>query len=254
MNRKENFIKLSINKHNNKYDYSKVDYINNKTKVCIICPEHGEFWQIPRDHQIGNGCPYCSGKVTFKLTTAQFIKKAKKIHGNEYDYNNVNYINAFTNVEIVCHKHGSFKQRASNHLQGKGCPKCKCSKLEKKLYDFLINNNINFVKEYSPSWLPNKRYDFYLPDFKLLIECQGIQHFYKSYFNEKYGGLDKQIYSDILKYNKTKQNKCDIIYFYEDRKIKKKGVLSNPIFSIYTKDNLLHIKQLCSFFGSLHCQ
>ena len=56
----QEFIEQSKKIHNDKYDYSRVKYINNHTKVCIICPEHGEFWQYPQDHKKGVGCPYCS--------------------------------------------------------------------------------------------------------------------------------------------------------------------------------------------------
>ena len=45
--------------HNGKYDYSKVEYYRSSQKVCIICPEHGEFWQIPAMHLSGRGCPIC---------------------------------------------------------------------------------------------------------------------------------------------------------------------------------------------------
>lgn len=44
------FIEKAREIHGNKYDYSKVDYVNNRTKVCIICPEHGKFWQTPAHH------------------------------------------------------------------------------------------------------------------------------------------------------------------------------------------------------------
>ena len=53
------FIGKAIKKHGNKYDYSKVEYVNSQTKVCIICPEHGEFWQTPSAHVRGNACPIC---------------------------------------------------------------------------------------------------------------------------------------------------------------------------------------------------
>lgn len=56
----EEFISKARNIHGDKYDYSKVSYINNRTKVCIICPKHGEFWQIPNSHLQGQGCPKCS--------------------------------------------------------------------------------------------------------------------------------------------------------------------------------------------------
>ena len=85
----EEFIKEAKEKHGNKYDYSKVEYINNHTKVCIICPEHGEFWQFPQDHLKGRGCICCAGVK--KLTTSDFIEQAKKIHGDKYDYSKVIY-------------------------------------------------------------------------------------------------------------------------------------------------------------------
>lgn len=56
----EDFIKRANSTHEGKYDYSKVKYTNNSTKVCIICPKHGEFWQIPNSHLQGQGCPKCS--------------------------------------------------------------------------------------------------------------------------------------------------------------------------------------------------
>lgn len=58
---KEEFIKDARKVHGDKYDYSKVEYVGSKIKVCIICPKHGEFWQTPSHHFEGKGCPKCSG-------------------------------------------------------------------------------------------------------------------------------------------------------------------------------------------------
>ena len=115
---KESFISKASLIHNNKYDYSKVNYINNKTKVEIICNKHGNFEQTPASHLSGNGCPSC-----IKNTTETFINKAKLIHGNKYNYSLVNYINSYTKVKIICNKHGIFEQTPSGHLRN-GCPKC----------------------------------------------------------------------------------------------------------------------------------
>lgn len=57
----DDFILMAKKVHGDKYDYSKVTYINNRTKVCIICPEHGEFWQTPYSHLKGCECPSCKG-------------------------------------------------------------------------------------------------------------------------------------------------------------------------------------------------
>ena len=86
----EDFIKKAKKIHGDKYDYSKVIYEHGKKKVCIICPEHGEFWQSPHSHVTGkSGCPSCAGNR--KVTMDVFLEKAKKIHGDKYDYSKVLY-------------------------------------------------------------------------------------------------------------------------------------------------------------------
>ena len=118
----EEFIKRAKKIHCNKYDYSKIDYKDSATKICIICPTHGEFYQKPYDHLSGKGCSRCS--VTQRLTTEEFIKRAKEVHGDKYDYSKVKYKSINDIVLIKCSKHGEFFQLAYNHLQGYGCPKC----------------------------------------------------------------------------------------------------------------------------------
>ena len=117
--------------HGNKYDYSKVVYARSKSKVCIICPEHGEFWQTPNNHLNGCGCPKCSGSV--KRDYKSFIDKAKKIHGDKYDYSKVEYRNSKTKVCIICPEHGEFWQTPSEHFNNRGCPECKKKTLNNKL-------------------------------------------------------------------------------------------------------------------------
>ena len=125
-NKKESFIEKSNKKHNNKYDYSKVEYINSQRKVCIICPEHGEFWQTPVAHVRGHGCPICSNKRRGKRTvnTENLIKKCMKVHNNKYTYENTEYINADTKICVTCSVHGDFYILPFHHLNGQGCPKC----------------------------------------------------------------------------------------------------------------------------------
>ena len=97
--------------HENKYDYSKINYVNNHTKIKIICPEHGEFLQIPSSHLNGNGCPFCKYKklsIKFKSNNEEFINKSNKIHNFIYNYSKINYINNRVKVKIVCPKHGLF--------------------------------------------------------------------------------------------------------------------------------------------------
>lgn len=146
----DNFIKKSNDIHNNKYDYSKVDYINNSTKVCIICPEHGEFWQTPNSHLSGVGCPSCYGNK--KLTNTQFIEECKKIHNGKYSYDKTHYKNKRSKVIITCPIHGDFEQLAANHKRGQGCPECgKKYAKEYRKYNhqhFINESNSRFDNEY----------------------------------------------------------------------------------------------------------
>ncbi|WGZ93393.1 MAG: DUF723 domain-containing protein [Candidatus Thiothrix putei] len=117
------FIKRSREVHSDRYDYSKVEYVNNKTKVVIICPEHGDFEQSPNSHLSGIGCPHCANESK-KLTQESFIQKANEVHDNKYDYSKVEYTHSATKVEIICPIHGAFEQTSYNHLRGSGCPHC----------------------------------------------------------------------------------------------------------------------------------
>ena len=148
----EEFIKRANKIHKNKYNYSKTEYINSLTKVCIICPEHGEFWQTPNGHLSGKGCSKCSCNTL--LTTEQFIQNAKKIHGDKYDYSKVEYINNSKEVIIICPIHGEFKQIARNHISGSGCPKCgKISMSLKQSYT--LSEFINISNK-----IHNNKYDY----------------------------------------------------------------------------------------------
>lgn len=119
----EEFIEKSKKIHGDKYDYSKVNYTNTKSKVTIICKIHGKFDQISGVHLSGSNCPKCSSNR--KLTTEEFIENAKKVHTNKYDYSLINYTGNKTKVEIICPVHGKFEQQPNNHINGQGCPKCK---------------------------------------------------------------------------------------------------------------------------------
>lgn len=169
--------------HNNKYDYSKVEYVNNKTKVCIICPEHGEFEQEANTHLQGHGCPKCSGK--YSPTKEEWVTSARKKHSNKYDYSKVNYVNNETKVCIICPKHGEFWQKPYSHLNGNGCPMCNLSHLERSVMNYLYENGITYDYQKRFNWLGRQSLDFYLPDYNIGVECQGEQHFFPVDFSSK---------------------------------------------------------------------
>lgn len=118
------FIDRAKEVHGDFYDYSKVVYTSSLCNIDIVCPLHGVFNQAPRAHLSGSGCPACAN--TKVPSTVEWVEKAKKIHGDRYDYSNSEYINAITKLEIICPEHGSFWQAPSNHINNfQGCPKCK---------------------------------------------------------------------------------------------------------------------------------
>ncbi len=121
--------------HKNFFDYSKVKYINNKTKICIICPKHGELFVSPGVHLQGYGCSKCKNIKSY--TNEEFIKLCSLKHNNFYNYDECSYINYYAKIIIICPIHGKFLQRAGDHLRGNGCNECGGSVLytnEKFLY------------------------------------------------------------------------------------------------------------------------
>lgn len=202
---KKEFIQESNLIHNNKYDYSKVEYKNCKQKIIITCPKHGDFEQTPDSHIQGQGCRLCANNkisLSKQYNTEQFIEKAKKVHGDKYDYSKVEYKNNTTKVIIICSKHNEFEQTPDIHLQGSNCPICKTSKGELVIKEILDKHNIEYIQEYKIlEVLENYRYDFYLPNFRILIEFHGIQHYEAIPF---FGGEDALSYTkrrdEIKKY------------------------------------------------------
>lgn len=183
LKRCEQFIVDATQIHGYKYDYSKVEYISSQKEVIIICKLHGEYLQKPKYHTTGSGCHICGRNISDinrTKSTEKFISDAIQIHGNRYDYSYTSYIRNTEKVKIYCKTHGEFKQEANSHLRGIGCPKCKVSKNESKISDWLIINNIEYVQEKRFSDCRYKYplpFDFYIPSLNICIEYDGEHHF-----------------------------------------------------------------------------
>ena len=225
------FINKSKQIHGDKYDYSLVNYINNSSKIKIICPVHGIFEQLPTSHiNQKQGCAKCNGGV--KLTTIEFINNAKKVHSNKYDYSLCEYINAKLKIKIICKKHGIFEQLPDNHINKKyGCPMCNESKGEKEIQKILKLNNIKF--EYQKTFNDCKfkqslKFDFYLSDYNMCIEFDGKQHFEKYRFEKNNEKLKLRQLRDKIKNNYCKINNIKLIRNkYNDNIIKKLSFFIN---------------------------
>jgi hypothetical protein len=176
----QEFILRCQEKHKNRYDYSNVVYINNGTKVKVICPFHGEFMVQPDHHMEGVGCLFCANVKRADVqrhTLADFLDKSKKVHGDRYDYSKVVYKGAKNKVEIVCSKHGSFWMAAESHYIAKqNCPSCgnhyTLPQKEVEAYiatlvgtDYIANTR---------AVIPPKELDIYIPSKKFAIEFNGI--------------------------------------------------------------------------------
>lgn len=197
-----------------KYDLSLIKYKDNKSPIKIFCKIHNDFFEQRPDMFLQkHGCDFCGG--TFKLTTEDFIKKSKLIHGDSIDYSLVDYKGAHIKVKLICQKHQhEFKQKPYRHLSGCGCPICKLSIGEKKIKNYLDNNKIYYISQHTFENCKYKNslpFDFYLPKYKTCIEFDGIQH-YK--IVEHFGGkntLELNKIKDNIKNNYCKINNIKLI-------------------------------------------
>ena len=222
-------------------------------KITVICPKHGV--KHPRIYHLLNGeggcneCRYGKIKEKEKLPFSTFIGNAHKVHGEKYDLSKVVYVNSHTKVEIVCPKHGSFWTTPTSFVSRKsGCPICNNSHLEDELSRFLNENNIKSIPQKSFKWLGLQRLDFYLPEYNVGIECQGIQHFKvtnyvysKPLTNEEY--FEYNVSNDIKKYERCKENGLTLLYFTYPVNFKKEYYDNVTYGSIYHRGNVFFNKE-----------
>ena len=175
------------------------------------------------------------------MTTLDFIEKAKKVHGDKYDYSKVEYVNSHSKVCIICPKHGEFWQTPNDHLNGKGCPFCNESHLEKELKKQFEENDIKFEEHKHFEWLGKQEIDFYLSDYNIGVECQGKQHFGFGGWSDKFN-FEKQFKLDENKYNLCNLNKINLIYYASTK------YYNNINEKIYKKDNVFfNLKDILNY-------
>lgn len=236
----DNFIRKAKLVHGDKYDYSKTEYTNNNTKVLITCPIHGDFLQNAGDHLSGKGCSKCGfekNRKHFSDTLEDFVEKAKKVHGDRYDYSKVSYVNSQIKVKIGCAKHGEFLQTPNNHLSGSGCPLCYQSKGENAVKLFLDKQSIPYISQYKITnelalfWNAETfRVDFYLPEQNKIIEFNGKQHYEEvKCFHKEGSEFEKQKIRDEKLRKWCKSNKVSLLEIKYDQINNIEEILSNHI-------------------------
>lgn len=199
----EQFKEEATKVHNGKYIYNDTNYVNSHKHIMITCPKHGDFPCTPTNHLNGVGCPECNKEKLaelFSYNTEYFIKKARKVHGDKYDYSLVKYVNNKTNVDIICPKHGAFQQTPQAHYSGRGCSFCNESHLEREIRNLLDENGIEYIYQWHLTWSKYYSLDFYLPKQNIGIECQGIQHFEDKHF--------KAILKEVQERDEFKRKTC----------------------------------------------
>jgi very-short-patch-repair endonuclease len=201
----DQFVKRAQEVHGEKYDYSKVVYVSGRKNIIIICNKHKEFFQTPLNHLKGHGCNDCGTELTAEkkqLSTEEFISKAREVHGDTYDYSEVDYVGSHIDVKIKCKKgHGIFHQQPANHITNRaGCGKCR-NKREGRIAKILERKGI----KHKSLTIKGKRFDFFLSDYNLIIERDGEQHYM---FIEHFSDQDRNY---IAKQQKNDFNKSKIV-------------------------------------------
>lgn len=217
-------------------------YKENLTLKCNIC---NNIFYATYDNFVNkkSGCPFCAWHIK---TTNSFINELTHLYGNKLLYNKVNYINAKTNVIVVCPKHGEFQRTPNKLLSGQGCSKCKCSLLESLLMKSLSKNGIHLESQKRFKWLGKQSLDFFLPKYNIAIECQGEQHFHQVYFSGKTDNIEpKNLFESIKKRDEDKHKKCEehnitLLYFIDNK------IATNEInnISIYNNNYYFEIDKL----------
>ena len=232
----EEFIKDARKIWGNRFDYSKVNYINNETEVCIIDSDGKEYWQKPANHLSGFDCS------RYKLkTNEEYVKLFNEIHNGKYSYEKMNVVDSKTKITITCPIHGDFEQLLHNHLKGEGCPECnKKSILEDTTNDLLTKHKIKFQSQKKFKWLGRKSLDFFLPKFSLAIECQGKQHIRE---NGLWEGLNVLAKRDNDKFNICKEHGISIVYVVNDKE--------KSLTDFYTDKQVLRLSELEDFLKKL---
>lgn len=137
----EKFIEKARSLHGEKYDYSKVNYTNNRSDIEITCNDCGlEITTKPINHYRWAKC-FCEVANRALVTEDTWESMAREVHGDRYDYSKVVFTQAKDEVEIVCKEHGSFWQPITKHIRvSNHCPKCAralvASKMSKSIEQF----------------------------------------------------------------------------------------------------------------------
>jgi hypothetical protein len=147
--------------------------------IDLECKSGHIYTQDRRNLLAGKRCKQCylDNKVFSK---DKIIEDIKNIHGDYYNYDFDGFKNIHSKIEIECKKGHFFRQKISNHLQGKGCPICRESIGERRIANYLEEYKIEYIRQKKfdgCKYISKLPFDFFIPSINLAIEYDGIQHF-----------------------------------------------------------------------------
>ncbi|QAX96128.1 hypothetical protein [Vibrio phage vB_VmeM-Yong XC31] len=182
----EAFLQKAKELFGDTYDLSNVTFGNTDDVIELECKSHGPFTKRVSSFLEGYGCKRCSDE-TMMRPKEDFVREAKEIHGDAFDYSVIDYKGMRVKITLNCPIHGEFTKTPLEHIQAKaGCPRCKESIGEREVRLWLERNGKKYIPEYSfPDY--KYRWDFYVPEQALMIEFHGKQHFVPV---ERFGGLE----------------------------------------------------------------
>ena len=114
------FIREARAVHGLRYGYEKCVYQSAHVKLTVVCRIHGAFEISANSHLQGSGCRQCNGGG--KLTSAEYVMRARAVHGKRYRY--AKFSGLGNSINITC-KHGTTQVKASSHLAGTECAQCR---------------------------------------------------------------------------------------------------------------------------------
>ena len=242
------FIEKAIKKFGDRFDYSEIEYIDSNTPIRIIDKEsNNEIFLIKPSNFLHSVNGRADKIISTGLTTEEFIGRARKLHGDKYDYSKVEYKNRRTKICIVCPEHGEFWQTPCDHLKpsrnGCGCPKCAkiMSKIEESVMNRLTEEGIEFNYNYIDKEIfGDMRGDFFIKSHNVMIECQGRQHFEENNsLHRAYGGsLSGQIKRDYDFNRCCRDANISLFYYFNESDVKGIDYLNEKKYKgIYTEGN-----------------
>jgi hypothetical protein len=216
------FISLAKIIYGDLYGYSNTKYIDSNTNILVTCNRHNIDFSVKPLNFLRPGhftCPLCDTRV---INTESFIERSKQLFGEDlYDFSETIYTKSKAPVNIRCCICGEIFSVLPDKFLREGI-RCPCQrnvwKLESEIETFLKDLNKIYIKEYKfINLLSTKnfplRFDFYIPDLNLIIECQGLQHFTSIDYFGRTEAYKNQLENDLIKYNYCKSNNIRVIYY-----------------------------------------